>query len=203
MKPGDRLASPHAGRIFASELLGDFAQDRVIVGRAVLRDRPPVHRFRREVGIAKLSDHFAVPAFRIGVFLLHEGDAAKTILQSGYKVVVGQIAFQSHTLFARSIEQEHSRRPDRIEAVEPCRVLFDVGFHWKEVLADELGSLLIFIRLGIQPSAGSSRRSRAEIQPDGARLLLGCGERLIDILAPIHAHDSAPYKYGATLRTAA
>jgi methylmalonyl-CoA decarboxylase len=31
----------------------------------------------------------------------------------------GQIAFQSHTLFAASIEQEHSRRPDRIEAVEP------------------------------------------------------------------------------------
>jgi len=47
-------------------------------------------------------------------------------------------------------------------------VLFDVGFYRKEVFADELGSLLIFIRLGIQPSAGASRRSRAEIQQDGA-----------------------------------
>ena len=77
-------------------------------------------------------------------------------------------------------------------------MLFDVGFYRKEVFADEVGSLLIFIRLGIQPSASSSRRSRAEIQQDGARLLLGCGEGLIDVLAPIHAHDSAPGKYGAT-----
>jgi len=112
--------------------------------------------------------------------------------------VIGQIAFQSRTLLAGSIEQEHSWRPDRIEAVEPCRVLFDMGFYRKEVFADELGSFLIFIRFGIQPSACSSSRSRAEIQQDGAGLLLGCGQSLIDILAPIHAHDSALYEYGAT-----
>jgi hypothetical protein len=93
MQPGDRLARPHAGRIFASKLFGDFAQHRVIVGRAVLRDSPPVHRFRGEMGIPTVSDNVAVPSFRIGVFLLHEGDAAKTILQSSHKVVVGQIAF--------------------------------------------------------------------------------------------------------------
>jgi hypothetical protein len=77
-------------------------------------------------------------------------------------------------------------------------VLFNVGFYRQEVFADELGSFLMFIRLGIQPSAGSSRRSRAEIQQDGVGLLLGCGQGLIDILAPIHAHDSAPFKYRAT-----
>jgi hypothetical protein len=33
--------------------------------------------------------------------------------------------------------------------MEPCRVLFNVGFYRKEVFADELGSFLIFIRLGI------------------------------------------------------
>ena len=77
-------------------------------------------------------------------------------------------------------------------------MLFDVGFYRKEVFADELGRLLIFIGLGIQPSAGSSRRSRAEIQQYGAGLFLGHGERLIDIVAPIHAHDSAPRKYDAT-----
>ena len=75
-------------------------------------------------------------------------------------------------------------------------MLFNVGFYRKEIFADELGSLLIFIRLGIQPSAGSSRRSRAEIQQDRAGLVLGCGEGLIDILAPIHAHDSLPFKSG-------
>jgi len=57
---------------------------------------------------------------------------------------------------------------------------------------DELRSLLIFIRLGIQPSTGSSSRSRAEIQKDGAGLLLRCGQSLIDILAPINAHHSPP-----------
>jgi hypothetical protein len=59
--------------------------------------------------------------------------------------------------------------------VEPCRMFLNVGFYRKEVFADELGSLLIFIRLGIQPSTGSSSRSRAEIQQNGAGLLLRCG----------------------------
>ena len=71
-------------------------------------------------------------------------------------------------------------------------MFLNVGFYRKEILADEFGSLLIFIRLGIQPSTGSSRRSRAEIQQDGAKLLLRCGQGLIDVLAPIHAHHSPP-----------
>jgi hypothetical protein len=69
-------------------------------------------------------------------------------------------------------------------------MFLDVNFYRKKVLADELGGLLIFIRLGIQPSTGSSGRSRAEVQQDGAKLLLRCGYGLIDVLAPIHAHYS-------------
>lgn len=80
MQPRNCLACPHAGRIFASQFSGDFAQDGVIVGRAVLRDGPPVHHFRREMGITMASDHVAIPSFRMGLFLLYEGDAAKTIL---------------------------------------------------------------------------------------------------------------------------
>ena len=78
--------------------------------------------------------------------------------------MVGKIAFQARTLLALAIEQEHRRRPDRIKAVKPCRVFLNVSFQRKEVFVDELRSLLIFIRLGIQPSTGSSSRSRAEIQ---------------------------------------
>jgi hypothetical protein len=55
------------------------------------------------------------------------------------------------------------------------RVFFNVSFYRKEILADELGSLLIFIQLGIKSSTGSSRRSRAEVQQDGAKLLLRGG----------------------------
>jgi hypothetical protein len=77
-------------------------------------------------------------------------------------------------------------------------MFFNVSFYRKEVFADELGSFLIFIRLGIQPSAGSSRRGRAEIEQDGAGLLLCCGQALIDILTPIHAHHSPPGRFSRT-----
>jgi len=63
----------------------------------------------------------------------------RPLIRAATKSLLGQITFQSRTLLAASIEQEHSRRPDRIEAVEPCRVLFDVGFYWEEVFANELG----------------------------------------------------------------
>jgi len=54
-------------------------------------------------------------------------------------------------------------------------MLLNVSFCRKEILVDEFVSFLVFIRLGIQPSTGSSSRSRAEIQQDGAKLLLRCG----------------------------
>jgi len=70
-------------------------------------------------------------------------------------------------------------------------MFFNVSFHRKEVFADELGGFLILIRLGIQPSATPSRGSRAEIEQDGAGLLLRAYQSLIDVLTPIHAHHSS------------
>jgi hypothetical protein len=72
--------------------------------------------------------------------------------------------------------------------VEPGRVLLYVSFDRKEIFVNQLGRLLIGIRLGIQPSTSSSSRSRAEIQQDGTGLHLRCGQALIDVLTPIHAH---------------
>ena len=115
------------------------------------------------MGICKTGDHIAVPPFRFGIFLLHERDATETAHQSGKEISVGQIALKSYTLLALAIEEEHSRCPDRIKAVEPCWVFLDVRFYWKEILVDELVSFLVFIRLGVQPSTSSSSRSRAEI----------------------------------------
>jgi hypothetical protein len=63
-------------------------------------------------------------------------------------------------------------------------MFLDVSLYRKEVLSDELGSRLVFVGLGIQPSAGSSHRSRAEIQQHGARLLLGCGEGRSTVTVP-------------------
>jgi hypothetical protein len=48
------------------------------------------------------------------------------------------------------------QRSNRVKTMEPCRLFLNVSFYRKKVSADELCSLLIFIKLGIQPSAGSS-----------------------------------------------
>jgi len=71
-------------------------------------------------------------------------------------------------------------------------MFLDVGFDGQEILVDEIGGFLVLVRLGIQPSAGASGRSRTEVQQDGAALRFRCDERLIDVLAPIYGHDSPP-----------
>lgn len=97
----------------------------MIVGRTVLRYSPPVHRFRSKVRLPEASDRIVIPPFRVGKSLPNKSYATETIHQSGHEIAIRQIAFQSHTLLAGSIEQEHSRCPDRIEAVELCRLLFN------------------------------------------------------------------------------
>ena len=77
MQPRNGLARPQAGRISVSKFLGDFAQYGVIVRGLVARHSPPVHRLRCKMRIPIASDHIAVPSFRIGVFLLHKGDATE------------------------------------------------------------------------------------------------------------------------------
>jgi hypothetical protein len=73
-------------------------------------------------------------------------------------------------------------------------MFFNVGLYRKEVFADEVRGLLIFIRLGVQPSTRPSRRSRAEIQQNNTGLLFRGGKRLIDILAPIYSHKLVSLK---------
>jgi hypothetical protein len=112
---------------------------------------------------SEASEHITIPPFRIGILLPDESHATETIHQSGREIAIRKIAFQSYTLPAIAVEQEHRWRPDRIEAMEPSRVFLYVSFNGKEVLVDEIGSLLICIRLGIQPSTCTSSRRRAEI----------------------------------------
>ena len=70
-------------------------------------------------------------------------------------------------------------------------MLFDVGFDRNEILLDEVGGFLIFVRLGIQPSTRPSGRSCAEIQQDGPVLLLRFIQCCINILRPIHSHAAS------------
>ena len=79
MQPWNTFAGPHPGRVSAPQFLSDPAQPRVIIRSLIVCDSSPVHRLRRKMGVPIASDHVAIPSFRIGVFLLHEGDTAKTI----------------------------------------------------------------------------------------------------------------------------
>jgi len=67
-------------------------------------------------------------------------------------------------------------------------MFFDVGFDRHEMLVDEVGCVLVGVRLGFQPSASASSRRRTEIEQDRAALLFRGGERLIHVSAPIHRH---------------
>jgi hypothetical protein len=163
MQPGNRFARPDTSWVDISKFLGDLAQNRMIVARTVLGHGPPVHCLGGEMRISVASHYFAIPSFCIRVSLLHEGHSTKAVHQSSGEILIRQIAFESHTLLTIGIEQQHSRRPDRSKAMEPSRVFLYVSFDGKEILVDELGSLLICIRLGIQPSTCTSSRRRAEI----------------------------------------
>ena len=55
--------------------------------------------------------------------------------------------------------------------MEPRRVLLDVRFDREEVGLDEIGRLLIRVRLGFQPSACPSSGRRAEIDQQRTSLL--------------------------------
>ena len=56
------------------------------------------------MGLPQARDHIVVPAFRIGVLLVHERDTAETALESSKKVVMRQIAFYTDSFFALAVE---------------------------------------------------------------------------------------------------
>jgi hypothetical protein len=124
----------------------------------------------------------------------HESTAPSTLTPRGSApsppVFPAQLLLTASGGFQRTSAADFLNSPNRVWSIGPsfAQTIFDrgsrrakvrqsllyVSFDGKEILADEFGSLLIFIRLGIQPSAGSSGRSRAEVQQDGAKLLLRC-----------------------------
>jgi len=67
-------------------------------------------------------------------------------------------------------------------------MFFDVGLYRQEILLNEVGSLRILIRFGIQPSTSASRWRRAEIKQNGTMVLPSVGKRLIDIFTPTQSH---------------
>jgi len=62
--------------------------------------------------------------------------------------------------------------------------------HRQEIRVDEARDPFIRVRLGIQPSATVSSRSRTEIQQNRAAQVLRLGERRVDVFTPLHRHTS-------------
>ena len=164
----------------------------MVVGRAVTRHCPPVHRAGCGIGLAKARHHVVVPALRVGVFLVHERDPAETTCQGCHEFGIWQISFDTDALLPVAVEEQDRRRPDRVKSVEPRRMFFDVGFDRDEMLVDEVACFGIGVRLGFQPSASASSRRRTEIEQERAILLFRGGEPLIHVSAPIHRHVSPP-----------
>ena len=68
------------------------------------------------------------------------------------------------------------------------RALFDVSFERNEVFIDERGEFVVTIRLGFQPSTGSSGRCGAEIDQQWFLLFLRFGECCISVCSPAYLH---------------
>ena len=117
----------------------------MVIRGFVMRDGSPVHRTGRDVRLTKPRNHVVIPALRIGILLVHKRDPPETALESGDKVAVRQITFQSHALFTITIEQKHSGGPHGVKAVEPGGVFLDVGFYSNEILSNEVGRVLVLV----------------------------------------------------------
>ena len=148
----------------------------MIVRRAVSRHSAPEHCFGRKLRSAKLRNNLVVPPFGLVKFFSHECEPPEGASQCGVEVAWRQVAFESKTFLADTIKDKNRRHPDRVEPMEPRGVLLDVRFDREELRLDELGRLLIGVRLGFRPSACASSRRGAEIDQQWMALLLGACE---------------------------
>jgi hypothetical protein len=121
--------------------------------------------------------------------LAHKGDTRQPNFQTRAKPVCGQVAFNPIAFLTVGFRNKNRRRPDRIEAFEPCGMFFDMGFERDEGLVDEVGSFLIAVGLGLQPSTGASSGSGREIDQHGLVFRRRLLKRSVNILDPIDEHS--------------
>jgi hypothetical protein len=135
-----------------------------------------------------LCNHLAVDSFGVRPFLFFERDPREAHFELRLELVLRQIAFNAMAFGAVRIQDQYRGGPGRIEAMEPRGVFPDVSFDGEKIRADGGGDALIGVRLGFQPSAGPSSRSRAEIEQYRPAGLLRLAQSGIDIPAPLNCH---------------
>jgi hypothetical protein len=64
--------------------------------------------------------------------LAHKGNARQSNFQTRAEPVCRQVAFNTIAFLAARVRNQNGRRPDRVEAFEPCGMLFDMGFERDE-----------------------------------------------------------------------
>jgi hypothetical protein len=68
------------------------------------------------------------------------------------------------------------------------RILFYVNRKRDEVLVDKRRDFRVLVRLGFQPSAGTSGRRRGEIYEQRLLLFFSSRKRLVGVFDPIDGH---------------
>ena len=105
----------------------------------------PVDRFRRCGGVRVGFSHAGIDLLGVGPFLVHESHAAQTDFQTRAKRILWQVAFDARALDAAGVHHQNGRRPQRVEAFEPCRMLFDVSFERNKVLMDKVCDFFVAV----------------------------------------------------------
>ena len=188
MRPRVALQRPLVTRIFFAELLCRRGEHRVVVSRLVLTDSAPVDGLGRDRNIPISLGQTGKDLLCVQPLLAHEGDARQPNFQTRAEPVCRQVAFKAITFLTVRVCNENRRRPNRVEALEPCGMLFDMGFERDECLVDEAGGFLIAVGLGLQPSTSTSSGGGGKIYEHGLVFRPGPLKRGVNVLDPIDEH---------------
>ena len=172
------------------QLFSNLSKRGVIVGSLVVAYGAPITSFGRGGGLRIFLNNRRVHSFGIFPFLLLESYPRQAHFELRLEFILGQIALDPMPFRALRIKHQNRRGPGRVEAVEPRRMFLDVRLDREKIRVDEACDALIRVRLGLQPSASPSSRSRAEIEQDRPAGLLGFFQGGIDVLAPLNRHGS-------------
>lgn len=137
MSPDRSLLRPDAILVLLFELLGNFAQHRVVVSRFVAAHASPIDRLRRGLGFRVTLDDLAISPLRLRPSLMHKGDPGKSHLQLRAELGIREVAFDPPSLFSVGVQYQRRGGPQRVEPVKVGGVLFYVGFEWQKILVDE------------------------------------------------------------------
>lgn len=155
--------------------------------------RPPVEGLRSRIRIGQCAQEVLVDILRFFPLLARKGGVGEPQLQLAEKVVRRKKALELMAFDARRIQHLNRWRPLRTESLERLWLVFGVDSYGYVIVIDETFDVRVRINLGIQPSASSSHRSRAEIDQhralNGPRLCK-CG---IDIFLPFNGHKASPF----------